>query len=448
MYEFKEHLPKIKLGQTFQALCNPKYRIYASGQFVSNAGTWMQNIALSWVVYKMTGSPLALGLVQFASNLPLLLFMYFGGLIADRFDKRRILIVTQWLDMTQAVVLTLLVLTGHITVPWLIGLAIFLGCVTAIEAPCRQAFVGELVDKKNLTSAIGINSAIVNLSRLIGPAMAGLLMSTGGEALCFIVNALSYLAAIWALNKMGSMSVLASSSDAETTEPDTTATQPEREPDATTTQLVREPDTTVSAWLLQPHIRNVILLVAATSVFGFQYSVLLPVIAAQNLHDTTGALLALLSASLGIGALTGSLVIATKGSVAWLNRRIGFAALILAASIALLAFSSTLVLSMVAMAGCGIGVGIQLGGSNSLLQLQVPAKLRGRVMSIFSTLLMGLGPFTALLAGFTAEHLGLKIALSITAAIMTAASITYLRRAKYQTPPVTGAENGDKAKKD
>lgn len=406
----------------FRSLRNPRYRMYSAGQGISLLGTWMQNLALSWVVYKLTGSPLALGLVQFASNLPLLLFMYFGGMIADRFDKRRVLIITQWLDMAQTIVLTLLVLTGHLTVPWLIGLAVYLGCVTAIEIPCRQAFVADLVDKRDLGSAIGINSAIVNLSRLIGPALAGFLIASGGEALCFAMNALTYLAALWALNKIGNSPT--QSAKSARTEETVGAGEIAAELDAEKPDV----DTTVGAWLMQPSIRNIILLVAGTSLFGFQFNVLLPVISAQNLHDSTGTVLASLSASMGVGALIGSLLIATKGTVIWLQRKIAFAALILAISIAVLAFSQTIVLSMVAMAGCGFGVAVQLGGSNSLLQLQVPPKLRGRVMSIFSTIMMGLGPFCALLAGFSAEKLGLSIALWISSAALAAASLLYLRQ--------------------
>jgi MFS family permease len=399
-------------------LRNRNYRLYVAGQLVSQSGTWMQSVALSWVVYKLTGSALALGLVQFASNLPLLLFTYLGGIAADRFNTRRIIIATQWLEIIQALLVTGLYLTGHLTVPWLVAMAVYLGICSAFEVPARQAFVPELVEKSEMTNAIGLNSAIMNVSRLIGPTLAGLVIATGGEATCFIANAVSYIAAIYTLAKITTHKAV----DIETAE---SGASSDGKPVTTGSSSAD-----VKAWLLQPHIRNIIIIVAVTSLFGFQYSVLLPVIAAQGLGDKTGALLGYLSAGTGIGALFGSLLIASKGNITWLSRRVGAAGFVLAIGILLLALSHSMLLSLAATAVCGLSLSLQLGGSSSLLQLQVPGKLRGRVMSIFSTFMMGLAPFAALLGGWTAEKFGVEITLCVCTVAMAIAGTAYLLQSR------------------
>jgi len=414
--------------QTFQSLQNQRYRRYSIGQLISLAGTWMQNVAISWVVYKLTGSALALGLVQFASNLPLLLFTYFGGVIADRFNPRRVILTTQWLEMLQALLLTVLALTGHLTVGWLVGMAIFLGCCTAIESPCRQALLPQLVGKSELTNAIGLNSAIFNVSRLIGPMLAGLVIALGGEVVCFMANAFSYIAAIVTLIKIK-------------TDDEESALR------LTASGGVGADNSTAALrhWIMQPPIRNVILLVACTSGFGFQFSVLLPVIAVQVLGDVSGAYVGFLSAAMGVGALFGSLLVANEhGDIPRLIRRTGIAALTLSGGILLLAGAkglvsdmvalgfggslgiALLVLTLVAMSICGFAISVQLGGSNSQLQLQVPAHLRGRVMSIYSTFMMGLLPFSSLIAGWVAQQYGLLVALALSGAVMGVASLAYL----------------------
>jgi MFS family permease len=415
---------KAQWSQTFQSLRNRNYRLYVTGQLISQSGTWMQSVALSWVVYKLTNSALALGLVQFASNLPLLLLTYFGGVAADRFNKKRIIILTQWLEITQAIFVTILYFTGHLTVPWLIGMAIYLGICSAFEVPGRQSFIPELVESSEMTNAIGLNSAIMNVSRLIGPMLAGFIIATGGEVTCFIANALSYVAAIITLSKIKTHKAV----DMETAE--SGATDASKRTGTEVAKPTGNGTSDVKAWLMQPHIRNIMLLVAVTSVFGFQYAVLMPVIAVKNLADQTGALLGFLSAGTGVGALIGSLLIASRGNIPWLSRRVGVGGVALGAGIILLAFSHSLPLSLVATSICGLSLSLQLGGSMSLLQLQVPKQLRGRVMSIFSTFMMGLAPFAALIAGWAAQSHGVPLTLGVAAVITAIASGAYIMQSR------------------
>jgi MFS family permease len=416
--------------QTFQSLQNRRYRTYSIGQVISMAGTWMQSVAISWVVYKLTGSAWDLGLVQFANYLPVLLLTFPGGMIADRFNPRRVIVITQWLEMLQALILTALVLSGHLSVGWLTLMAVFLGCCTAVEAPCRQALVPQLVSKSEWTNAIGLNSAIYNVSRLIGPMLAAAAIALGGDVVCFVANALSYVAAIVTLGWIRS--------DDEPRSWRSTAA-------GVTTAAGAERTIDLRSWIMQPHIRNVIAMVGCLSIFGFQFSVLLPVIAVEVLKDSTGAYVGILSAAMGVGALFGSLMVANEhGEIPRLVRRTGYAALTLSLGILLMAaakglvswlvagaagpaFSTTLlVIMLAAIAVCGFAISMQLGASNSQLQLQVPGHLRGRVMSIYSTFMMGLLPFSSLAAGWIAQQYGLLFALALSGAAIGVASIVYL----------------------
>jgi MFS family permease len=420
--------------QTFHSLQNRRYRTYSIGQVISMAGTWMQSVAISWVVYKLTGSAWDLGLVQFANYLPVLLLTFPGGMIADRFNPRRVIVVTQWLEMVQALILTALVLSGHLTVGWLTLMAAFLGCCTAVEAPCRQALVPQLVSKSEWTNAIGLNSAIYNVSRLIGPMLAAGAIALGGDMVCFVANALSYSAAILTLGWI----------KAEDEPRSWRSTAP-----GVTSAAGGEGAVALRTWVMQPHIRNVIALVGCLSIFGFQFSVLLPVIAVEVLKDSTGAYVGILSAAMGVGALFGSLLVANEhGDISRLVRRTGYAALTLATGILLMAASKGLVswlvpgpaglavnsalLVLAAIAVCGFAISVQLGASNSQLQLQVPSHLRGRVMSIYSTSMMGLLPFSSLAAGWIAQQYGLLFALAVSGAAMGVGSIVYLFHSRKQ----------------
>ena len=395
-----------ELSATFRSLKNRDFRLYCAGQVVSLSGTWMQSIALAWLVYSLTSSATALGAVSFASGLPLLLLTFLGGIIADRFNRRSILFVTLTLALIQAGILAYLTYYQMISVPIIIGLAAAGGIITAIEMPTRQAYLPNLVGKQELTNAIGINSAIWNTSRTVGPALAGLLIGVFGEALCFTINAVSFLAAIFTLL------LIRSGRKTERTVVDEHAKE-------------ERPSESVWSVLLRPSVRNILFLSAATSMFGFQMGVLLPVIVDVKLGGAA-ATLGLLSASAGIGALTGSLALANRGNPKLLKRGIGFACLGLSVAIVTIAFSPWLWLSMIATALSGACISTQLSGGTSLVQGVVNEKQRGRVMGVFSTCMVGFTPFAAMLAGWLAESFGLDTTLLISATCVAISALAYL----------------------
>lgn len=402
-----------ELKQTFRSLSNRDYRVYSLGQVISLCGTWMQTVALSWLVYRLTGSAAALGMVSFASGMPLLVFTYFGGMIADRFDRRRILLTTQTLAMLQAIVLTFLTVTGLVSVPWIVALALIAGTITAVELPARQSFVPDLVGKSDLTNAIGINSAIWNVSRTIGPALGGVLIGIFGEAACFGFNAVSYLAALVSLLMLSHIATTGGAKQ----DGKTDAKPKDKKSD--------------SIWpiLMSPEIKSVLLLSAATSMFGFQYGVLLPVVADKVLGGGASTL-GFLSAAAGSGALIGSLALANRGDSKILRRGIGFACLTLACAIGLIAYSAWLPLSFIAVAIAGACISIQLSGGSSLVQAVTEPDKRGRIMGVYSTFMVGFTPFAAMIAGWLAELIGVSFTLYVSALSVFVSALLYLAYTK------------------
>ncbi len=398
-----------ELNRTFRSFRNRNYKIYSIGQVFSLSGTWMQGIALSWLVYNLTGSAAALGMVSLAGGIPMLFLTWFGGVIADKFDHKKILYATVSLQMIQAALLTYLTFSGLINVYWIVGLSFFAGCVGAVEMPTRQSFVPDLVSREELANAIGINSSIRNLSRIIGPAVAGVLLGIFGEAICFGINSLSYVAALVALYLIS----VECQSDEECAEEEVRAESVDSKPSA---------PVGIRQILASPAVRNVLLFSAATSMFGFQFSVLLPVIASQVLSGDA-AVLGYLSAGSGVGALLGSLLLASRGSPKALRRGIGFAGMLLSLSIILLAWSTWMPLSLMAVGFAGASVSLQMGGSATLIQSSVTKATRGRVMALFSTSMIGFAPFAAFMAGGLADLVGVSNTLYISglAVFLTAA---------------------------
>ncbi len=417
--EFVPQKLKDEFRQTFRSLTNPHIRLYSLGQLVSNAGTWMQSMALSWLVYKLTDSAVALGIVSFASYLPILLLTYYGGMLADKIDRRKILMATQFAGFLQATVLTALVIAGVLHVWMVVVLALFLGCVTALEVPTRQAFMGDLVDKKDLTNAISVNSAIFNISRLSGPLLAGVLIAGFGEAICFGLNALSYLFAVYTLSRVASAVIVA------------------KKPQPTT---AAQNDETLMTTLKDPRIRGLLILAAVTSMFGFQYGVLLPVITDKMLHGNA-AQMSILAAAGGIGALIGALILARTGKDMRLLKGIGIAVLMLGVFTSAIAVSHSVLFTALAAGLAGLCVSIQFSGGNSLLQQLVPAQIKGRMMGIFSMCQLGFTPFAGLMAGWTAQHLGVSNALLIAASVCALSGAVYLFR--LPSLPPSESDNGD-----
>lgn len=395
-------------SQTFASLKNRNFRIYCTGQVVSLCGTWMQSIALSWLVWRLSGSATALGMVSFASTLPMLFLTYFGGMIADKFNRKTILYATLASAMIQAAVMTFLTWSATITVPLVVTLAFVGGCITAIEMPTRQAFLADMVSKDELTNAIGLNSAIWNTSRTIGPALAGLLIGVFGEVVCFGFNAVSFLAAIAALSMM-TVAPRAVSNDKTTAKTPATGGKEE----------------TIWQVLMSPQVKYVMLLSAATSVFGFQYGVLLPVIVEKVLGGGAGTL-GMLSAAAGVGALSGSLALASRGKSKFLRMFIGYACMTLGLAIAVIATSPWLILSMAAVTIAGACISLQLSGGTSIVQGVVEPSKRGRIMGVYSTFMIGFTPFAAMIAGWLAESHGVTFTLLVAAACISLSALAYL----------------------
>jgi len=396
--------------ETLRSLNSRSFRVYQIGQFVSLCGTWMQAIALSWLVYKLSKSAMTLGIVSFASTVPVLLLSFFAGGVADRFNRRKILIITQVLEMLQAGLLAFLTIKGLLTVPLVVALAAFLGLCSAFEMPARQAFVADIVGRSDLANAIGINSALFNLTRMIGPVLAGVCLAAFGEGICFLLNAVSFLAALLTLRMV------------------TVLPQEQRKPEQTATGLQQ------SLWsvIRSSGVVNILLLIAVISIFGFQFSVLMPVIVDDLLHGQA-AQLSVLTAAIGVGALIGALVLARRGKVKTLTRVVGVTMLWLGAGLATIAWSRSLTLSAAAAAVAGLCICLQLGGSNFILQMSVPEQVRGRVMGVYSFFMVGLAPFGGLLAGWFAHMLGVSLAVTITAVVCAAAGAAYL----WHTPRAT-----------
>jgi len=369
-----------------RALRSRNYRLFLAGQGVSLVGTWMQYVAMSWLVYRLTGSSMLLGVVGFTSQIPTLFISPLAGVLADRWDRRRLLLVTQSLAMLQAAFLALVVLTGVVQVWQIILLSLILGIVNAFDIPIRQSFVVEMVDQReDLGNAIALNSSLVNGARLIGPAIAGLLIASVGEGVCFVLNALSYLAVIVALAAM-------------------------RIPQASQRQHPRRHilhelrEGFLYAYNFAP-IRSILLLLALVSLMGMPYSVLVPVFAKDILHGGAHTFGFLMTAA-GSGALVGTLYLASRQSVRGLGRVIVRATILFAVGIAAFALSRNFILSLAALALAGFGAMTLVASCNTVLQTILDEDKRGRVMSFFTMAFIGVAPFGSLGAGTMAGIIG------------------------------------------
>jgi len=374
-------LRRYRLLRAFQ---HRNYRLFFSGQFISVCGTWMQTVAQSWLVYRLTGSALLLGLVGFCSQFPVLMLSPVTGAVADRYDRRRLIVATQIASMLLALVLAVLTLSGRIRVWHLPVLASLLGVVNALDVPARQAFVVEMVGKEDLLNAIALNSSMFNSARILGPSIGGVLVATIGEGWCFLANSMSYIAVIVGLLLMR----LEARPCPPTSEP----------------LSVRVAAGFHYVWQARP-IRMLMLLLGLVSLLGMPYAVLMPIFAATILHGAPRALGVLMGAA-GIGALSGALTLASRRGVCGLERWIAFSTAGFGASLILFASSRTFWLSAALLVPVGFGMIGQVASSNTLIQMVVPDALRGRVMSVYSMMLIGMAPFGSLLAGLTAQHLG------------------------------------------
>jgi MFS family permease len=370
-----------------RALRHRNYRLFFSGQSVSLIGTWMTRIATSWLVYRLTGSPLLLGLVGFAGQIPSFLLAPFAGVLVDRWDRHRLLVITQVLAMIQSAALAALALTGVITIWHVLWLSLFQGLINAFDMPARQAFVVEMVeDRADLPNAIALNSSMVNAARLLGPSLGGVLIAAVGEGWCFFWDAVSYATVIVSLLLMR----LAPRARREGGEGGRVLPQ------------LREGWAYVAG---SPPIRSLLLLLALASLAGMPYTVLMPVIASTVLHGGPNTLGWLMAAT-GVGALSGAVFLASRRTVLGLGRIIPLACGLFGAGLIGFSLSRSLVLSLVLLVVTGLGFMVQMAASNTLLQTLVEDDKRGRVMSFYTMAFMGTTPFGSLLAGGLAHRIG------------------------------------------
>jgi MFS family permease len=371
--------------QTLRALRHKNYRLFFTGQSLSLIGTWMQSVALGWLVYRLTDSAFLLGLVGFSSQIPTFVMASFAGVLADRYNKHKIIVTTQILAMVQAFILAFLTLSGSIQIWHIIVLSLFSGLINAFDMPTRQSFVIDMVDDRNdLPNAIALNSSVFNAARLIGPTIAGFVISALGEGLCFLINGMSFLTVIVALLLMK------------------IPPKPNNNKNERVLEGVKEG--IKYAYNFKP-IRALLLLIGLVSLTGMPYTVLMPVFARDILRGNSHTL-GFLFGAVGTGAFIGAIYLASRKSVLGLGRWIAIAASIFSLGLLFFSFSRNIYLSMVLMLFTGFGMMMQMASTNTLLQTLVDDDKRGRIMSLYVMAFMGTAPFGSFMAGTLASTIG------------------------------------------
>jgi MFS family permease len=394
-----------KFQDTIRSLKHRNFQLFFSGQIISLVGTWMDMVAEAWLVYRLTGSSLLLGTVTFAGQLPVLLISPFAGLVADRLNRRKIVITTQFASMIIAGILAGLTLSKHVTVEQVIILAALMGVVNAFDIPARQSFLVEMVGREDLMNAIALNSSMFNAARIIGPSVAGILVASFGEGWCFFANSVSYIAVIAGLLLM---KVPPRPRAAESVSP--------FEHIAEGFRFVRHAGP----------IRALLLLVGLVSLVAMPYAVLMPVFAAKILHGNARTL-GILMTSAGLGALIGALMLASRRGVKGLSRIVSIACAAFGLTLILFSFSHWWILSALLLIPVGFSVMTQMGSTNTLIQSMVPDRLRGRTMAVYSMMFLGVAPFGALLSGWSADRIGAPHTLAIGGVIAILGAIAFAR---------------------
>ena len=372
-------------SHAWRALRHRNFRLFFGGQSISLIGTWMTRIATSWLVYRLTGSALLLGTVSFAGQIPTFLLAPFAGVIVDRIDRRKVLVWTQTLAMVQSLALAWLTLSHRITITEVLALSAMQGVINAFDMPGRQSFMVQMVeDRADLSNAIAINSSMVNMARLVGPSLAGMLIAATSEGWCFLVDGVSYIAVI------ASLLMMRIPQGAE-----------RRSTNSMLTQL-EEGWTYVTGSV---PIRSILLLFALLSLMGWPFMVLMPVFAAQVLHGGAHTL-GFLMGAVGVGSLISALSLVMRRSVRGLTKMIPIAAVVFGIGLISFGFSHNQWLSMLLMLVTGFGMMQGLTSSNTIIQTLVDEKMRGRVMSYYTMAFVGMAPFGSLLAGGMAHAIG------------------------------------------
>lgn len=394
-----------RLTRAFQ---HRNFRLFFGGQSLSLIGTWITRVATSWLVYRLTGSELLLGVAGFAGQIPMLVVSPLAGVLVDRVDRRRLLLVTQAASLLQSAGLAALTLLGVITVPQIIGLQVIQGVINAFDTPARQAFVSEMIaDPSHLPNAIALNSSMVNASRILGPSIAGALILLVGEGWCFTVDALSYVAVIASLLLM--------------------RVAPRAASGAVRLRILAELGHGWGYVARSVPIRTVLLLVAIMSFAGTPYAVLMPAIATRGLHGGPGTL-GVLMATAGVGALAGGLYLASRASVLGLGRVITVAAITFGVGLVAFSFARTVWLACVPLVLVGGGFVLQLAGSNTILQTLVDEHLRGRIMAFYTMAFLGTVPLGSLAGGAIAEHFGPAITVRLCGVVCILAGVWFATR--------------------
>ncbi len=393
------------IGRTFASLRHPAYRIYFAGQFFSLVGTWMQSAALAWLVYDLTGSKAMLGLVSLVGSIPTLLLSTWGGVLADRYPRRTILVVCQIALALQAMALAALVLTEGIHIAHLMVLAAVLGAVTGIEMPARQAFVIEMVGRKDLMNAIALNSSVFHAARLLGPATAGLLIGAVGAGYCFLANGLSYGAIVAALLAMRLTGEIPGRAEG-------------------------------SAWFLategfravarMPGVVAMLVLLLVVGIFGWSYVILMPAIARDDLGAGPEGYGILMSA-VGAGSVVGALTIASLREVRDGRIVVAGSVLLFVVSMAVLSGTRHFWVALAALPLAGFALTAFFSATNTLVQSAVPDEIRGRVMGVYTFVVAAMMPLGSLQAGALAEALGQAVTIRIGAGICAAAALAALK---------------------
>lgn len=396
-----------RVAHALRSLRHRNFRLFTAGQLVSLVGTWMQQVAVGWLVYRLTSSPLLLGVVGFVAQGPTFFLAPVAGVLADRYDKRRIIIATQLLMMLQALGLAALVLSGHVTIGWIVLLMSILGATTAFDIPARQSFLLQMVgDRDDLPNAIALNSSLFNAARLVGPAIAGLAIALVGEGWVILLNGASYLAVLASLFMMRI---------------DPPAGRP-----AGGRMLGHLAEGVRYAFGFTP-IRVLLTHVAVVSLFAMPFTVLLPVVAGETLRGGPETLGFLMSA-IGLGALVGALYLAARPTVRGLGRVIALAAVLFGAGLVAVSISRVLWLSVLCLGFAGFGMMAQMAASNTVLQTIVDDDKRGRVMSLYTVAFIGISPIGSLLAGAAADRLGANLTIALGGGVGIAAGALFATR--------------------
>jgi MFS family permease len=380
-----------RAADAFRALRHRNFQLFISGQFISLIGTWMQMVALAWLIYRLTGSSLLLGTLGFVGQFPIFLLSPLAGLVADRWPRRYVIMATQASSMVLAGALAALTLSGVIRVWEVLVLETMLGVVNAFDVPARQAFLIEMVGREDLLNAIALNSSMFNGARVAGPAIAGILVALLGEGWCFFANAVSYIAVIAGLKMIRIERV------------------PSTEPHASPMEKLRE------GYRFVRHtapIRTLLLLVALVSLVALPFTVLMPIFADRILHGGASAY-GMLMGAIGVGAVIGAMTLATRRELRGLGSMVAYASMGFGASLILFAFSRWFWVSLIILVPAGVAMMTEFAATNTLIQAMVPDRLRGRAMSLYAMMFLGMAPLGSLAAGAIAARIGAPLTVAI-----------------------------------